>query len=116
MNPVWRLLADFTQCDGPAGDLAVQQVTAVLRDFDLPPADLEHVTRAAAEAVSKAMQDSAGGPVSVRIYVSSLDQTGQGKSQGWGFFVVGKHVDETGGDSASPALIELFLYAEENGK
>lgn len=115
MNPVWHLLADFTQRDEPASDLAVQQVTAAVRDFELPPADLDRVRKAVAGAVGTALRDSASGPLSVRIYVSSLDQTGQGKSQGWGFFLVGKHVDETSGDGESPALIELFLYAEEDG-
>ena len=115
MNSVWYLLADFTQRDEPAGDLAMQQVTAAVRDFELPPTDLERVRRAVAGAVSKALRDSAGGLVSVRVYVSSLDQTGQGKSHGWGFFLVGKHIDETSGDGESPALIELFLYAEEDG-
>jgi hypothetical protein len=114
MNLVWYLLADFTQCDEPAGDLAMQQVTAAVRDFDLSPTYLERVRTAVAGAVSKALRDAAGGPVSVRIYVSSLDQTGQGQSRGWGFFLVGKRMDETIDDGISPALIELFLYAEED--
>ncbi len=112
MNSVWYLLANFTQRDEPVGDLAIQQVIVAVRDFDLSPDYLERVKRAVAGAVSKARQDSAGGPVSVRIYVSSLDQTGQEQSHGWGFFLVGKHVDETSGDGESPALIELYLYAE----
>jgi hypothetical protein len=41
---------------------------------------------------------------------------GQGQSHGWGFFLVGKNVDETSNDGESPALIELFLYAEEDGE
>jgi hypothetical protein len=112
MNPVWYLFADFTQRDEPVGDLAMQQVIVAVRDFDLAPDYLERVKRAVAGAVSKARQDSARRPVSVRIYVSSLDQTSQGQSHGWGFFLVGKHVDETSGDGESPALIELFLYEE----
>jgi len=115
MNPVWYLLADFTQRDELAGDLAMQQVTAAVREFDLSPAYLERVSTAVAGAVSKALRDSAGGPVSVRIYVSSLDQGRQGQSHGWGFFLVGKHIDEPSNDGESPALIELFLYAEEDG-
>jgi hypothetical protein len=115
MNPDWYLLADFTQSDEPAGDLAMQQVTAAVDDFDLPPAYLERVRRAVAGAVSKALRDSAGGPVSVRIYVSSLDQMGQGKSHSWGFFLVEKRSDEASVDRESPALMELFLYAEEDG-
>ncbi len=115
MNSVWYLVADFTQRDESAGDLATQQVTAAVRDFDLSPAYLERVRTAVAEAVSKALRDSARGPASVRIYVSSLDQTGQGRSHSWGFFLVGKRIDEPIGDGESPALIELFLYAEEDG-
>jgi hypothetical protein len=115
MNSVWYLLADFTQRDEPVGDLAMQQVTAVVRDFDLSPAYVERVRTAVVEAVRKARRDSAGRPMSVRIYVSSLDQTSQGQSHGWGFFLIGKHVDETSGDGDSPALIELFLYAEADG-
>ncbi len=115
MNLVWYLLADFTQRDEPAGELAMQQVTAAIRGCDLSPSYLERVRMAVAGAVSKARRDEAGGSVSVRIYVSSLDQTGQGQSHGWGFFLVGKRMDETFGDGESPALIELFLYAEEDG-
>jgi len=115
MNSVWYLLADFTQRDEPAADLAMPQVTAAVRDLDLSPAYLERVRTAAAGAVSKALRDSAGRPVSVRIYVSSLDQLDRGQSHGWGFFLVGKHIDETIGDGESDALIELFLYSEENG-
>ena len=115
MNSIWYLLADFTQHDEPISDQIMQQVTAAVRDFDLSPPYLERVRTAVAGAVSKARGDSAGGPVSVRIYVSSLDQTGQRQSHGWGFFLVGKHVDETSIDGESPALIELFLYAEEDG-
>ena len=115
MNPVWYLLADFTQCDEPAGDLAMQQVTAAVRDFDLSPTYLERVRTAVAGAVSKARRNSAGGRVSVRIYASGLDQRGRGQSHGWGFFLVGKRLDETSGDGESPALIELYLYAEEDG-
>ena len=114
MNPVWYLLADFTQQEGPAGDLAMQQVTAALRDFDLSPPDLERVRTAVAGAVSQARRDSAGRRVSVRIYVSSLDQMGQGQSHGWGFFLVGKPSDETSDEGESSALIDLFLYAEED--
>ncbi len=116
MNSVWYLLADFTQRDEPMSDQVMQQVTAAVRDFDLSPAYLERVKGAVAGAVSKALRDSAGGPLSVRIYVSSLDQTGQRPSHGWGFFLIGKRIDETSGDGESPALIELFLYAEEDGE
>ncbi len=115
MNSVWYLVADFTQRDEPAGDLATQQVTAAVRDFDLSPAYLERVRTAVAGAVSTARRASAGGPVSVRIYISSLDQTGRGQSHGWGFFLVGKSIDETNGGDKSSALIDLFLYAEEDG-
>ncbi len=115
MNPDWHLLADFTQRDEPAGDLAMQQVAGAVHDFELSPPYLERVRTAVAEAMSKARRDAAGGPVSLRIYVSSMDQPGQGQSHSWGFFLVGKHVDETSGDGESPALIELFLYAEEDG-
>ena len=115
MDQVWYLLADFTQREESMSDHIMQQVTAAVRDFDLSPVYLERVRTAVAGAVSTALRASAGGSASVRIYVSSLDQTGQGQSHSWGFFLVGKHVDETSGDGESPALIELFLYSEENG-
>lgn len=109
MNPVWYLLADFTQRDEPAGDLAMQQVTAAVRDFDLSLTYLERVRTAVAGAVSKALRDSAGGRVSVRVYVSSLSRADQEQSHGWSFFLV----EKTGVHDESPILIELFLYSEE---
>ena len=115
MNLDWYLLADFTQRDESMSDHIMQQVTAAVRDFDLSPVYLERVRTAVAGAVSKALRDSAGGSASVRIHVSSRDQTDQGQSHSWGFFLVGKHVDETSGDGESPALIEVFLYTEEDG-
>ena len=110
MNPVWYLLADFTQRDEPAGDLAMQQVTAAVRDFDLSPTYLERVRTAVAGAMSKALRDSADGRVSVRVYVSSLSRADQEQSHGWGFFLV----EKTGVHDESPILIELFLYSEED--
>ena len=109
MNPGWYLLADFTQRDELMSDQVMQQVTATVRDFDLSPAYLERVRRAVAGAVSKAQRDSAGGRVSVRVYVSSLSRADQEQSHGWGFFLV----EKTGVHNESPILIELFLYSEE---
>ena len=109
MNSVWYLLADFTQRTEPAGDLAMQQVTTAVRDFDLSPTCLERIRTAVAGAVSKARRDSAGGRVSVRVYVSSLSRADQEQSHGWGFFLV----EKTGVHDESPILIELFLYSEE---
>ncbi len=109
MNPVWYLLADFTQRDEPAGELAMQQVTAAVRGCDLSPSYLERVRMAVAGAVSQARRDSAGGRVSVRVYVSSLSRADQEQSHGWGFFLV----EKAGVHDESPILIELFLYSEE---
>ncbi len=114
MDPVWYLLANYTQRGEPAGDLAMQQVTVAVRDFDLSAPCLERVRAAVAGAMSKARRDAADGSVSLRIYVSSLDQTGQGQSHSWGFFLVGKRADEAIGDGEPSALVELFLYAEED--
>ncbi len=109
MNPVWYLLADFTQRDEPAGELAMQQVTAAVRGCAISPSYLERVRMAVAGAVSQARRDSAGGRVSVRVYVSTLSQADEEQSHGWGFFLV----EKTGVPDESPILIELFLYSEE---
>lgn len=109
MNPDWYLLADFTQRDESAGELAMQQVTAAVHDFELSPPYLERVRTAVAGAMSKARRDAAGGRVSVRVYVSSLSRADQEQSHGWGFFLV----EKTGVRDESPILIELFLYSEE---
>ena len=93
----------------------MQQVTAAVRDFDLSPAYLERVNTAVAGAVSKAVRESGGGQVSIRIYVSSLDQAGQRQPHSWGFFLVGKRIDQAIGEGESRALVELFMYAEEDG-
>ncbi len=114
MDPVWYLLANFVQRGEPAGDLAMQQVTAAVHDLDLSHLCLERVRTAVAGAMSRARQDAAGGSVSLRIYVSRLDQRGQGHLHSWGFFLVGKHADEAIGDGEPSALVELFLYAEED--
>lgn len=109
MNQVWYLLAELTQPSEPSDDLAMQQATAALREYDLSPAYLERIRTAVAETVRKALRDSAGGRVSVRVYVSSLSRADQEQSHGWGFFLV----EKTGVHDESPILMELFLYSEE---
>jgi hypothetical protein len=115
-EPAWQLLAQVV-VPGAAGSesraagLAVEAV----RDLNLPPAQLQAVREAVADAVR---QINAGRgahqpalPISITLFVSSGNAATE--RRGWGCFVVRRLVD--GAPAAGVEAhykIELFLYPE----
>jgi hypothetical protein len=126
-EPIWQLLAQVV-VPGEAGSenrvagLAVEAV----RDLNLPPAQLQVVREAVADAVRQintgrdARQPAL--PISITLFVSSgragasdpAPQTGAApERRGWGCFVVKRLVDGVPAVGVEAHYkIELFLYPE----
>jgi hypothetical protein len=123
----WQLLAQVV-VPGEAGseNRAAGLAVEAVRDLNLPPAQLQVVREAAADAARQVNADRDAHqpalPISITLFVSSgragasdpAPQTGAApERRGWGCFVVKRLVD------GAPAVgveahykIELFLYPE----
>ena len=108
MDQVWKLLAELPQDSGSDAEVARQHVVDILSQYDAAPACPERIGTAVAEAVRRALSNSAGETICVRIYMSGVKRAEAEQKQGWGFYLVEKPAI----DQESPTTVELFLFAE----
>lgn len=108
MDQVWKLLAELPQGSGTTDDVARQHVVDILGKYDPAPDCLDRIGTAVAEAVRRALSNTAGEMLCIRIYVSGVKRANPDQKQGWGFYVV----EKPAGRKESSTIVELFLFAE----
>lgn len=116
----WHTLAELT-LPGEPGDerRAMEHVVEAVRELSLPPACLERLQAAIAEAVLNAMRRGntprPAASVSIRVLRSGAGVASQQPAQGWGFFLVARIADRAkGADDGARHIVELFLYSEHD--
>jgi len=133
----WQTLVEFDLSPEPEGErLAVERVAEAMHRLNWPPAHLEQLKLALAQAARKAMESihchASGAPLTIRVLIPAnkpvpreadpangeptqsqvsgreAQHAGQPLSRGWSFFMIEKALPDASG--AGQHVLELFLY------
>jgi hypothetical protein len=105
----WRDLVEVTQPNEAGSDHAlIEQLARAVAELNLPPAFLEHVQTAVAQAIRRAWQHDQERAVRLSMAAHVLHVEAGMVAQSWGFFLIEKRLEHT-----TDRRIEVLLYPEK---
>lgn len=105
---MWHALVEVTQQNEASGDIVlIDHLIGAVVELNLPPAFLERIQEAVAEAIQRAWRHEKKGAVHLTVAAQVPDGRAGQIAQSWGFFLVEKCLEHT-----ADRRIEVLLYPE----